>query len=159
MRVRQIGDKRVQTVKRDPKGACGAFTRQEWECEIAGDEPDLDLAKGTALAQFNLKKLRRKLRPVFETDIERVAVPIKHGNNEWELAVDRGEVRAGRRSQPISEIEIEVKDGDPVEAIRFARRIATDAQATYGPKTKASAVTAGAGFWRQDHSSYPHACS
>ena len=137
LRVRQIGDKRVQTVKRDPKGACGAFTRQEWECEIAGDEPDLDLAKGTALAQFNLKKLRRKLRPVFETDIERVAIPIKHGNNEWELAVDRGEVRAGRRSQSISEIEIEVKDGEPVEAIRFARRIATDAQATYGPKTKA----------------------
>jgi transposase len=57
------GEKYIQTVKHDPKGACGAFTRQEWECEIAGDEPDLDLTKDTALAQFNLKKLRRKLRP------------------------------------------------------------------------------------------------
>ena len=137
LRVRRIGDKSVQTVKRDPKGACGAFTRQEWEWEIAGEEPDLDLAKDTALAQFNLKKLRRKLRPIFETDIERVAIPIKHDNNELELAVDRGEVRAGRRSEPISEIEIEVKDGEPVEAVRFARRIATETLATYGPKTKA----------------------
>ena len=50
LRVRHIGDKYVQTVKRDPKGACGAFTRQEWECEIEGDEPDLNLAKDTALA-------------------------------------------------------------------------------------------------------------
>ena len=137
LRVRRIGDKSVQTVKRDPKGACGAFTRQEWEWEIAGGEPDLDLAKDTALAQFNLKKLRRKLRPIFETDVERLAIPIKHDNTELELAVDRGEVRAGRRSEPISEIEIEIKDGEPVEAVRFARRIATETLATYGPKTKA----------------------
>jgi triphosphatase len=136
LRVRRIGDKYVQTVKRDPKGACGAFTRQEWEWELTGDEPDLDLAKDTALAQFNLKKLRRKLRPVFETEVERVAIPVKHDNNELELAVDRGEVRSGRRSEPISEIEIEVKDGEPVEAIRFARRIATETQATYGPKNQ-----------------------
>src|ERR1700741_3699703 len=140
LRVRRIGDKYVQTVKRDPKGACGAFTRQEWEWEIGGEEPDLDLAKDTALAQLNLRKLRRKLRPIFETDIERVAIPIKHDNNELELAVDRGEVRAGRRSEPISEIEIEVKDGEPIEAVRFARRIATETLATYGPKTKRPSV-------------------
>src|SRR2546423_1771812 len=99
LRVRHIGDKCVQTIKCDPKGACAAFARQEWECEIAGDEPDLDLAKNTALAQFNLKKLRRKLRPAFETDVERVAILIKHHNNELELAIDRGEIRAGRRSE------------------------------------------------------------
>jgi triphosphatase len=112
LRVRQIGDKFVQTIKRDPKGACGAFTRQEWEWEIAGEEPDLVLAKDSPLAQFNLKKLGRNLRPLFETEVERVAIPIKHDNNKLELAVDRGEVRAGRRSEPISEIEIEVKDGE-----------------------------------------------
>jgi triphosphatase len=111
LRVRQIGDKYIQTIKRDPKGACGAFTRQEWECEIADNEPNLDRAKDTALAQFNLKKLRRKLGPVFETDVERVTIPIKHDNNNLELAVDRGEVRAGRRREPISEIEIDWRGG------------------------------------------------
>jgi triphosphatase len=64
-----------------------------------------------------------------------VAIPVKHHNNELELAIDRGEIRAGRRSEPISEIEIEVKDGTPVEVVRLARRIATETQA--GPKTKA----------------------
>jgi triphosphatase len=82
LRVRRLGDQSFQTIKRDPNGACGALTRQEWECEIAGDDPDLDLAKNTALAQFNLKKLGRKLRPVFETDVERVAILIDHHHGE-----------------------------------------------------------------------------
>ena len=55
----------------------------------------------------------------------------------WSLQSIAAEVRAGRRSEPISEIEIEIKDGEPVEAVRFARRIATETRATYGPKTKA----------------------
>src|SRR5690348_5749343 len=62
LRLRRIGNKTIQTVKFDPKGACGAFTRQEWEWEIAGDKPDLDVAQGTPLAQFGAKKLARKLR-------------------------------------------------------------------------------------------------
>ena len=36
LRVRHQGSKTVQTVKRDPKGACGALARQEWECENRG---------------------------------------------------------------------------------------------------------------------------
>jgi triphosphatase len=57
LRVRRIGDKYVQTVKRDPKGACGAFTRQEWEWEIAGDEPDLSIsaARTTAVAPASIQ--------------------------------------------------------------------------------------------------------
>jgi triphosphatase len=137
LRVRHLGDKTVQTVKRDPKGANGAFTRQEWEYEIAGDEPDLGLAKDTALAQFNLKKLRRKLKPVFETDVERVAIPVSHHGNDLELAIDHGVVKAGRRREPISEIEIEVKNGDAVEAVKLARKIAAETAAGYGAKSKA----------------------
>jgi inorganic triphosphatase YgiF len=137
LRVRHQGDKTVQTVKRDPKGACGALTREEWECEIAGGEPDLDVAEHTALAQFNLKKLGRKLRPVFETDVERVAIVLEHQDNKLELAIDRGEVRAGDRSEPLSEVELEVKDSEPIEAVKLARRIAAETAASYGTKSKA----------------------
>jgi inorganic triphosphatase YgiF len=137
LRVRHVGDKTVQTVKRDPKGADGAFSRQEWEWEITGDKPELALAKHTPLAQFNLKKLRRKLRPVFETDVLRAALRINHRDNDLELAIDRGEVRAGRRSAPISEIELEVKRGDAVEVVGLARRIASETAAGYGAMSKA----------------------
>ena len=137
LRVRHQGDKTVQTVKRDPKGACGALARQEWECEIAGDEPDLGVAEDTALAQFNLKKLGRKLRPVFETDVERVAILLARHDNELELAIDHGEVRAGDRSEPLSEVELEVKNSEPIEAVKLARRIAAETAASYGTKSKA----------------------
>jgi inorganic triphosphatase YgiF len=131
VRVRHLGDRIIQTIKRDSNGACGAFTRQEWEYEIADDKPNLGLAKDTALAQFNLKKLKRKLRPVFETDVERVTIPVSHRNNDLELAIDHGVVKAGRRREPINEIEIEVKGGEPVEIVKLARRIATETAAGY----------------------------
>jgi inorganic triphosphatase YgiF len=137
LRVRHLGDRIVQTVKRDRNGAGGAFTRQEWEYEIAGDEPDLGLVKDTALAQFNLKRLRRKLKPVFETDVERVTIPVSHHDNDLELAIDHGVVKAGRRREPINEIEIEVKGGAPVEIVKLARRIAAETTAGYGAKSKA----------------------
>jgi triphosphatase len=133
LRVRRTGNKTVQTIK----GACGALAREEWECEIAGDEPELGRAKHTALAQFNLKKLARKLRPVFETDIERLAMPISYRGNDVELAIDCGEVRTGRKREPISEIEIEVKNGEPAKVVRLARRIASETAAGYSAKAKA----------------------
>jgi inorganic triphosphatase YgiF len=136
LRVRHQGDKTVQTVKRDPRGACGALTRQEWEWEITGDEPDLDVVEHTALAQFNLKKLGRKLRPLFETDVERVAILLERQDNKLELAIDRGELRAGNRSERLSEIELEVKDGKTIETVNLARRIAAETAASYGTKSK-----------------------
>lgn len=136
LRVRKDGDKTVQTIKRDPKGACGAFAREEWEHEISGKRPDLDRAKDTALAQFKLKKLRRRLRPVFETDVQRVAIPIHYRGSEIEIAIDRGEVRTGRANAPISEIEIEVKNGEPTDTIKLARRIAAEASASYSAMAK-----------------------
>jgi triphosphatase len=135
LRVRHMGDKAIQTVKRDPKTR--AFERQEWECEIEGNRPNLDLAKDTALTQFNLNKLRRKLRPVFETDVRRVAIPLSHNGNNLELAIDDGVVRAGRRTERISEVEIEIKNGELVGVLPLVRRIAAEATATYGAKTKA----------------------
>src|SRR5215467_13255008 len=40
LRVRRVGRRHIQTIK--------ANGRDEWEAEIAGQEPDLSLAKGTA---------------------------------------------------------------------------------------------------------------
>src|ERR1044071_3781425 len=42
LRVRQTGDRFVQTVKADAKGAAGLFDRDEWEVSIGGPDPELD---------------------------------------------------------------------------------------------------------------------
>jgi inorganic triphosphatase YgiF len=136
LRVRRIGDNIVQTVKRS---AAGTYGRQEWEWPIAGVKPDLARARRSALAdEFSLKKLRRKLKPVFETDVLRSALPVRYRGSEVEIAFDSGQVRSGRRREAISEIELELKGGDPEGLLQLARRIAREAKARYGALPKAA---------------------
>jgi len=69
LRVRRIGRHYTQTIKAN--GNLAPFERGEWETGIAGKQPDLRLAEGTALEPLVTKKLRRQLRPLFETRVQR----------------------------------------------------------------------------------------
>ncbi|HWE76250.1 MAG TPA: CHAD domain-containing protein [Stellaceae bacterium] len=135
LRVRRIGPKRIQTVKAGPRGACGPFCRHEWEREITGNRPDLD--GDSVLDRFSRKKLKRELRPLFTTEIKRAAIPVHCGGSEIEVAIDRGEVRTRRNRRPISEIELELKAGDPAPLVQLAKRIAQATRASYGTASKA----------------------
>src|SRR5262245_6227698 len=74
LRVRRIGRRYTQTIKAN--GNLAPFERGEWETGIAGKEPDLGLAEGTALEPLVTKKLRRQLRPLFETRVQRTVYPV-----------------------------------------------------------------------------------
>jgi len=126
----------LQTIKVIEKGGAGALARGEWEEEIAGSKPDLALAKGTALAPLMTKKLHHKLRPVFETVVERVTLPVRSGESDVEIAVDRGYIRAGRAREPISEIELELKSGTPGDLMHIAEQMVQSLPATYGARPK-----------------------
>ena len=93
LRVRHSGKKRVQTIKVMRNDTSGALGRDEWEQQIAGDQPDLALARGTALEHFVTKRLRRKLKPIFETVVERTVLPVGLDGTDVEIAVDRGHIR------------------------------------------------------------------
>jgi inorganic triphosphatase YgiF len=133
LRVREMGEKRVQTIK-SQNGA--QFGRDEWETEINDAEPDLDKTDDTPLASLASKKLRRKLKPVFETSVHRITVPLRTGRSEIELAIDRGRIVAGRRSLPIEELELELKSGRPVDLFRLARTIERKAAAELDLRSK-----------------------
>ncbi len=139
VRVRHSGKRRLQAIKALGNGSHGPFGRDEWEQEISGDSPDLTLAHGTALEPLATDKLGRKLKPIFETVVERITFPIRSEKADLELALDRGHIRVhgGRDREPISEIEIEVKRGDPVELTKIAKRLARSLAVTYAPRTKA----------------------
>ena len=90
LRVRHIGDKRVQTVKAANHGS-GFFERSEWEQVIEGDLPDLTRVKDTALGPiFTDDDLRNALKPVFETRIERTAYHLNVNGTDIIMAVDEG---------------------------------------------------------------------
>lgn len=118
LRVRKIDDHYVQTVK---AGGSGGLTRGEWEHDVADKKPDLGKAKDTPLEHVATKKLSRKLMPIFQTEVRRMAEARRVRRSQIELAVDRGRIGAGRRSQPIAEFELELKSGHVADLFRLAR--------------------------------------
>ena len=85
--------------------------------------PDLRLAQGTALEPLLSRKFCRQLKPVFETRVRRKTYPLTDGDSAIALTLDRGEIDTGDRSQPLCEIELELKRGHEAELFEVAREL------------------------------------
>src|SRR4029079_9910225 len=79
VRVRHIGDRRIQTIK---SAEHGIFERSEWEQPIESDQPNLALATATPLTPLLTDDIRNTLKPVFETRIERTAYRLNGGDTD-----------------------------------------------------------------------------
>ena len=137
LRVRHCGDKRLQTIKTEGDIP---FNRGEWEHKIHSDAPDLRAARGTALAPFLTKKLKRQLKPIFETRVHRLTLPIRENSSRIELAFDEGQVRAGQKSATIGEVELELKRGKRADLFKLARVIGELVPAKLALKSKSEAM-------------------
>jgi inorganic triphosphatase YgiF len=126
LRIRQTGDRNIQTVKAHGRGQTG---RGEWEAEVGDLQPRLRKLSDSPLRKLAARKLGRKLRPVFRTLVRRAVVPLRAGQAEIELAIDRGKIASRHRQAPLSEIELELKRGRPSELFHLARTLEHRAQA------------------------------
>lgn len=122
---RQKGRRAEQTLKTAPRSGDSPIARGEWSRRLAGPVPDLSrAAEIAALAAIGLgPEIAAALRPVYVTDFERVAVPIVAGASRLELAVDRGEIRAGTATLPLCDVEIELIDGEAADIYAAALRL------------------------------------
>jgi inorganic triphosphatase YgiF len=93
LRVRRVADRHIQTIKATVKS--GPFERDEWEAEVPGNEPHLNLAKGTALEP--LLKNSKPLKPLFETRVLRSVYPVANEACAFAFTVDRGTIDTGNR--------------------------------------------------------------
>jgi inorganic triphosphatase YgiF len=59
---------------------------------------------------------------LFETDVERAKATVQEGASSVEIALDRGRIVSGRREIAVSEIEFELKQGEPLAAVQLARQ-------------------------------------
>src|SRR5664280_13791 len=135
LRVRHIGDKCVQTIKTANKGS-DWFERLEWEQAIEGDQPDLTRVMDTALGPILTDDVRNALKPIFETRIERTAYHLNGNETDIVMAVDEGQIVATDSSCPVSEIELELKHGNPAELFKIARAISDIVPAQLDGKSK-----------------------
>ena len=135
LRVRHSDGCYVQTIKATKNA--DIFARDEWECEIAGPEPDLHRASGTALAPLLSKKLRRQLKPIFETRVRRTLYPLVRGACAVALTLDRGSIETGSASLPLCEVEVELERGSEVDLFAIAREITRALPARLSMSSKA----------------------
>lgn len=133
-RVRQDGERRLQTLKAAAGAGAGLFDRAEWECEVEGGEPDPALFDDARASR--LLRTRGGLAPVFETRIERTAWLVAIGSSEIELSIDDGEVTAGSAARRVAEIELELKHGAAADLFEAARRLAEIASIRIGVLSK-----------------------
>ncbi len=137
IRLRDKGGRWVQTLKTAGAGADGLFVRRELEAVVAGEAIELDKIDDAELQAW-LGGLSAPLQAVFVTDFVRdKAVLSLDGGTVVELCVDRGEVRAAGRTEPLSEVELELVQGDVEPLKRLAATLRADVGLTPDNRSKA----------------------
>jgi len=133
LRVRRTGNQYIQTIKSDDGSP---FERGEWETAVDDSLPDLKQADTSALEPLGIKKLRKRLRPVFETRVQRTSYPLTRKDCDIALTIDRGEIDAGNSMLPLCEAELELKRGNRARLFEFARAIARATSGELAVKSK-----------------------
>lgn len=135
LRVRRTGDRYVQTVKANGKASAGLFDRSEWEEPITGPAPELDRVRNLT-SVLDKQAVRAGLNPVFETLIERRTGLLDWQGARIEVVIDRGTVVAGKRREPVLEVELELLDGRPQALFDLARALQSAVPLRLGVLTK-----------------------
>jgi triphosphatase len=117
LRVRHIGDRRVQTLKTASATSGGLHQRQEWEQEINGDSPDISKLPLEIIPEL------KSLQQVFVTDFTRRQWDIELDGAHIEMVLDQGTVSAASQQLPICEIELELKTGTVQQLYYLAQEI------------------------------------
>jgi inorganic triphosphatase YgiF len=103
----------IQSIKTVGSSLTGLHKRMEWEDVIAANHPDFTKILDPVLVKlFADQNLRDALWPIFRTEVRRSEWQLAFENGDKiELTLDLGKLTAGKNSEPISEIELELKAG------------------------------------------------
>ncbi len=136
LRVRDHGGRFIQTIK-SASSEAELIERLEWERDLPTPIPDLAAAEGTPLAPLLTPEVRAALGPAFETRIRRSVRLAEREDASVEVAIDEGEIVSGTRFAPISEVELELKRGEPRALFQLARKLSETVPLRVAVKTKA----------------------
>jgi triphosphatase len=123
-RIREEQGRYVQTLKSGGIANGDLLSRSEWEDVIVGDRPDF--AAPQTGPRLNDVIIASELRPLFKTIVQRTSIGLEpRSSTRIEAAIDEGEIRSteGDASEPVCEIELELKDGDAAAIYDVALRL------------------------------------
>jgi triphosphatase len=123
LRVRRLGRRFIQTVKSQDLAGGDLLERGEWEDRVKGAEPDLDAPMSGGHVRAVVAG--DELVPLFTTAVERTSFILRpRQDTEIEVAIDRGAIETvDGASEPIHEVELELKRGDLVVLWDVALRL------------------------------------
>jgi triphosphatase len=123
LRVRREGRRWIQTLKGGGMALGGLQLRRESNVPVPAGRLALDQIPSAhdPAGLFRDPAVRERLMPVFSTDFHRESRILTLSDGaQVELALDRGEIRAGRRRMAIQEIELELTEGTIDDLLTFA---------------------------------------
>ena len=132
VRERRIARQTLLTVKTSGTVIGGVARRGEWEAPTAPGRFDFSALVDDAVLAGELVALTGALVPVFTTDFTRRSWLITHRKAQIEVALDRGRITStptnSPRSQPLLELELELKDGPADALFSLARKLGQTAR-------------------------------
>ena len=144
LRVRKVHSTWVQTLKCGGSVNGGLHSRHEWESQITGPLPNLVVLRDMAGRKTKWGKLLNsplvatKLSPIFTTQVKRevwnLCLPI---GDEIECVLDLGDIEYEGHKVSISELELELKSGNPCHLFDFALELLQDIPLQIGTLSKA----------------------
>ncbi|MBP5979354.1 MAG: CYTH domain-containing protein [Halomonas sp.] len=127
VRLRQVDERVLQTVKTAGHGGGGLSSRQEWEWSVTGTQLDQEGLATLPPFQDKLAEQLENLAPKLRTDFTRRSWQLNWQGSHVEVVMDEGEIESGAYRTPICELELELKAGEPETlwslAIAFAEKI------------------------------------
>ena len=124
-RVRDKGDGSFEaTVKTQKQSAGGLSERLELNLPLAEAQPLLDGFAALGLG-FELSELAPcGVQALFTVDVQRITYILDYAGAVCELAIDKGAIRCGEKSDSIDEVEIELLEGEVQALLELKERIA-----------------------------------
>lgn len=140
VRVRQKGTSGwEQTVKATNGARLALPARDEWTVELSDGTLDLSRFADPDLVKLLAKQVNpKKIARIFETDLNRTTVDLHYRDAMMELAIDQGVVRAQDREVPLSEVELELKEGHPAALFDFTLELQRTVPLYLSLRSKAS---------------------
>lgn len=136
-RVRREGESWVATVKTNGSSDGGLHQREEWNVPSPDREPKPELFADLPIGETLLAAVNNQsLQPIFATVFDRLAVEVIFDDAQIEIAIDEGNIRSGELSEPIREVEFELKSGQPEALFKLAAVIARDIPMAPEPDSK-----------------------
>ncbi len=119
LRLRHTGTHWLQTMKGGGGVQAGLHLRNEWETPVPGRQLDFAALEQAGAPAFPAA-IQNSIRDVFTTDFTRITHVLHFEGAEIEACMDSGEIRCGSLAHPISEIELELKSGQPLQLYQLA---------------------------------------